>query len=219
LPVGLLWPLVDWAASVPLVPPTPLLAPPLLAPPAPLLAPPPAPPPPAPPPPPPPWAIAPELSASAATNESAKIVARDMLGSMLLRHSRAPPKGGAFAACGNHRQNVAPSRWFLCRASDTDSTKKPRRSGAKLWSLRGACRLTTGAQQHEAQSRRQARHPAASLDRTSSREVGFCVGKQTGRHERANGWHPSPPPYDFDGWHQTASCIRGQQSVRAKPMR
>ena len=54
--------------ELPVVPAAPLapLAP-LLAPPAP------------PPPPPPPCANAPELSASAATNESAKILARDML--------------------------------------------------------------------------------------------------------------------------------------------
>ena len=56
----------------------------LLAPPAPLLAPPPAPPPPAPPPPPPPWANAPELRASAATNDSANILARDMPQLLLL---------------------------------------------------------------------------------------------------------------------------------------
>ena len=113
---------------------------------------PPAPPPP--PPAPPPCAIAPELSASAATNESAKIDARDMLDSMLEieRHSRAPPKGGALAAwavradeylrrkaaqpsSGKHRQNVEPNRWLLCRESDRSARKKPRQSGAKFTTL------------------------------------------------------------------------------------
>jgi hypothetical protein len=73
--LGLLWP----PEGSTLLPLGPLIEPPELpvvpaAPPAPL----PAPPPP-PPPPPPPCANAPELSASAATNESAKILARVML--------------------------------------------------------------------------------------------------------------------------------------------
>ena len=116
--------------------------------------------PPAPPPPPPapaPCAIAPELSASAATNESAKIVARDILDSMLEieRHSRAPPKGGALAAWTvradeylrrksasaierKHRQNVEPNLWFLCRESDRSTRKSPAKAAGlslRRWSL------------------------------------------------------------------------------------
>jgi len=102
---------------------------------------PPAPPPP--PPAPPPCAIAPELSASAATNESAKIVARDMLDSMLLHHSRAPPKGGVLAGRPSRRrksgsviERQAPAERrgepLVSVMANPSRTKKPRRSGAKF---------------------------------------------------------------------------------------